>query len=328
MTHFYIAYGVGIHSASKIDGLECTEPQATRLSLQFETGTEPEWVRSARSSPSRILAQHPEGQAGEEPTFVLTEYGNGSGYELAQSDGARFVLDATAERVWGTAAPLNSEDLSLYFLGPVMGFFLRRCGVTCLHASAVEFKNQAVLFSGHAGYGKSTTAAALALRRVPVLTDDIVPLELTEGYYWAIPGYPRVCLWPDAVASLLGDEDGLPRLTPGWEKRYLPLNGMKARFASQKRRLGLIYLFGERSSSEDAPRIEEMGRKEALLALVQNTYMGRLIDRGQRAEEFDELSRLVQQIPVRRVVAHTDGEKLAALCDRIFEDSEKILGHI
>jgi hypothetical protein len=288
VNYFYIAYGVGIHSASKIDGLECTEPQATRFSIQFETATEPGWVRSARSSPSRILAQRPESQAGEEPTFVLTEYGNGSGYELAQTDGARFVLDATA----------------------------------------VEFKNQAVLFSGHAGYGKSTTAAALALRRVPVLTDDIVPLELTEGYYWAIPGYPRVCLWPDAVASLLGDEGGLPRLTPGWEKRYLPLNGMKARFASQKRRLGLIYLFGERSSSEDAPRIEEMGRKEALLALVQNTYMGRLIDRGQRAEEFDELSRLVQQIPVRRVVAHTDGEKLAALCDRIFEDSEKILGHI
>lgn len=206
-----------------------------------------------------------------------------------------------------------------------MGFLLRRRHVTCLHASAVEIRNQAVLFSGHAGYGKSTTAAALALRGVPVLTDDISPLQLTKGYYWVIPGYPRVCLWPDTVAKLLGHEDCLPRLIPTWEKRYLPLDGMRAKFGSQEKRVGLIYLFGERSSATNAPRIEEMGRKEALLALVQNTYMNWLIDREQRAEEFDALSRLVQQIPVRRVVAHTDGEKLAALCECIFEDSEKVL---
>lgn len=295
------------------------------FALQFDTGIEPEWVRSTRSSPSHILIQRPQDQAAAELTFVLTEYGNGSGYELAYSDGARFVLNATADRMWGTAAPLNPEELSLYFLGPIMGFLLRRRHVTCLHASAVEIRNQAVLFSGHAGYGKSTTAAALALRGVPVLTDDISPLQLTKGYYWVIPGYPRVCLWPDTVAKLLGHEDCLPRLIPTWEKRYLPLDGMRAKFGSQEKRVGLIYLFGERSSATNAPRIEEMGRKEALLALVQNTYMNWLIDREQRAEEFDALSRLVQQIPVRRVVAHTDGEKLAALCECIFEDSEKVL---
>jgi hypothetical protein len=328
VNYFYIAYGVGIYSASKIDGLECTEPQTTPFILRFEIGTEPKWVHSVRSWPSHILVKRPEGQAAGESAFVLTEYGNGAGYELAFSDGPRFVLDAIAERMWGTATALNTEELSIYFLGPVMGFLLRRQHVTCLHASAVEIGNQAVLFSGHAGCGKSTTAAALALRGFPVLTDDIVPLECTRGRYWAVPGYPRVCLWPDTVAKLLGREDGLPRLIPAWEKRYLPLDGMQARFSSQKKRVGLIYLFGERSSAANAPRTEEMGRKEALLALVQNTYMSWLIDRGQRAEEFDELSRLVEQIPVRRVIAHTDGAKLAALCDCILEDSEKILRHI
>ena len=55
--------------------------------------------------------------------------------------------------------------------------------------------------------------------------------------------------------------------------------------------------------------------------------MNWLIDRGQRAEEFDDLSRLVQQIPLRRVVAHTDGDKLAALCECVLEDSEEVLRH-
>jgi asparagine synthetase B (glutamine-hydrolysing) len=31
------------------------------------------------------------------------------------------------------------------------------------------------------------------------------------------------------------------------------------------------------------------------------------------------------EVSVRRIVAHTDGTKLAALCDRIFEDSAAVL---
>jgi hypothetical protein len=327
VNYFYIAYGVGIYSTSKIDGLERATPQATPFTLEYETGHEPEWVRSTKCLPTRILMRRSEDQMAE-PTFILSEYGNGAGYELAYSDGARFVVDETAERMWGTLQPpLSREDLAVYFLGPVMGFVLRRRHVTCLHASAVEINERAVLFSGHPGYGKSTTAAALALRGVPVLCEDVVPLRLTEGHCWAIPGYPRVCLWPEAVAKLLGDSQSLPRLTPTWEKCYLPLDGVRAKFVSQKQPVGLIYLFGQRSSEANAPRIEELRPREALLELVQNTYMNWLLDRRQRAEEFDELCRLVQQVPVRRVVAHSDGEKLGALCDCIFQDSEKVLKH-
>src|SRR4029077_3802443 len=152
-------------------------------------------------------------------------------------------------RVWGTfQPPLTLEDLATYFLGPVMGFLLRQKHVTCLHGSGVELHEHAVLFSGDAGYGKSTTAAALALRGVPVLSEDILPLELIKGRFWAIPGYPRVCLWPDAVGKLLGNPGALPRLTPTWEKRFLPLDGVRGKFAGEKRPVGLIYLFGERST--------------------------------------------------------------------------------
>ena len=221
--------------------------------------------------------------------------------------------------------PLTNEDLATYFLGPVMGFLLRRRHITCLHASGVELYGHAVVFSGAAGYGKSTTAAALALRGVPVLSEDIVPLELTEGRYWSIPGYPRICLWPDAVAKLVGNPEALPRLTPTWGKRYLPLNGVRGKFAAERKPLGLIYLFGERSAESNAPRIEEIRPREALLELVQNTYMNWLLDRERRAEEFDELWRIVQQIPVRRIVAPIDGAAIGTLCERILADAGNIL---
>jgi hypothetical protein len=331
VSYFYRAYGVGIDSTVRIPGLEISEPRATRFNLRFETGPEPEWAERRRTVPSRIVSHRPADEHTADPAFTLTEYvlaehANGKCYELSYSDGTRFVVDETAERVWGTfQPPLTREDLATYFLGPVMGFLLRQRHMTCLHASAVELHGNAVLFSGGAGYGKSTTAAALALGGAPVLSEDIVPFELTEGRYWAHPGYPRVCLWPDSVAKLTGNPESLPKLTPTWEKRFLPLDGARAKFADERRPVGLIYLFGDRSAEADAPRIEEMRPREALLELVQNTYMNWLLDRERRAEEFDELWKVVQQVPVRRIVAHSDGARIEELRERILADAANIL---
>ena len=264
----------------------------------------------------------PAGERTADPSFVLTEYPDAQCFELAYSDGTHFVVNGTADRVWGIfEAPLTKEDLATYFLGPVIGFLLRQKRITCLHASGVELDGSAVLLCGDAGHGKSTTAAALALRGAAVLAEDIVPLEFTDGRFRAVPGYPRVCLWPDAVANLAGDAEAYPRLTPVWEKRFLALDGVRAHFAKNKLPLGLIYVIAERSSAHDAPRVEELRPKDSLLELVKNTYMNWLLDREQRAAEFDVLGHLVEQVPVRRIVPHSDPQKIARLCELIERDA-------
>jgi hypothetical protein len=53
---------------------------------------------------------------------------------------------------------------------------------------------------------------------------------------------------------------------------------------------------------------------------VTNTYVTRLMDRALRAREFDLLGRVVESVPVRRVVPHTDPIRLERLCDVILED--------
>jgi hypothetical protein len=276
--------------------------------------------------PGHIISRRPGVEKNGDPAFVLTEHGGGKCFDLAYTDGTRFVANEACDRVWGAfQPPLTSEDLATYFLGPVMGFLLRRRQITCLHASGVELQQHAVVFAGGAGYGKSTTAAALALRGVPVLSEDIVPLKLTEGRFWAIPGYPRVCLWPEAVANLTGDPESLPKLTPIWEKRYLPLDGIRAKFAAERKPLGIVYLFGESSGEGKSPRVEEMRPKEALLGLVQSTYMNWLPGRERRAREFDELSRLVKEVPVRKIVSYRDAAKIPALCDLIQADVGRVL---
>lgn len=327
MSNSYRAYGFGIDSETSIEGLESCEPAVEDVRLRFESGPEPEWAQCRKTLSGRIRSRLPEIERTADPSFVLTEYGNGKCYELAYSDGTRFVVNGSVDRVWGTVQPpLTSEDLATYFLGPVMGFLLRQRRVTCLHASGVELNGRGVVFSGDAGYGKSTTAAALALRGVPVLSEDIVPLELTRGGIWVVPGYPRVCLWPDAVEKLVGEKEALPKLTPVWEKRFLPLDGVLAKFSAEKKPLGLIYLFADRCGEESAPRIEEVRPREALLKLVQNTYMNWLLDRERRAEEFDALGKVVSEIPVRRIVAHSDAGKIGVLCELIQADVDKTFG--
>jgi hypothetical protein len=294
--------------------------------IQLENGPEPEWATFGLKLPGRVLSRLPASLDALDPAFVLTEHGNAEFFHLSYSDGTRFVVDGHAHRLWGTfQPPLTAEDLATYFLGPVMGFLLRQRHITSLHASCVEIGGKGVAFSGEAGFGKSTTAAALALRGSPVLSEDIVPLKERPDGFWVVPGYPRVCLWPDAVANLLGSAQALPKLTPVWEKRYLALDGARASFSGHELQLGTIYMFGPRSSDPNAPYVQPMNPREALLELVQNTYMNWLPDRGQRAVEFDALSRLVQAVPVRRIVPHSDPKRIGELCNLIDSDARLLL---
>jgi hypothetical protein len=326
LSYSYRAYGLGINSSNPIAGLQSASLQEEEIGLWFEEGFEPDWARKILALPAKILSHRSEPPGSADPSFILTEHGETEGFELSYSDGTRFVVDVESRRIWGTyQPPLTAEDMATYFLGPVLGFVLRHRNITCLHASGAEIRGRAVCFCGDAGYGKSTTVAALGLRGFPVLAEDIVALEEGGREFNAVPGYPRVCLWPESVRMLLGREDALPQLTPVWEKRYLELDGRLAKFAPAKLPLGVLYLFAPRSSDQGVPRIEKLSPREALLELVQNTYMNWVLDREQRAKEFDTLCRFVQRVPVRRITPHAKPEKIAVLCDLILKDATAIL---
>ena len=312
-------------SSVPLHGLSPAESPVAVPDLSLQTGPEPDWVAEGLALPGRVVSHRPGLEDFAEPAFVLTEHGNAHCYELSYSDGTRFVVDAASKRVWGAyRPPLTLADFETYFLGPVMGFLLRKRQVMALHASCVKIAGQAFAISGDAGQGKSTTAAALALRGYSVLCEDITATEEIGATIRAIPGYPRVCLWPDSVEMLLGAPDALPALTPVWEKRYLPLDGQRASFWPENLALGGVYLFAARADGDSAPRVEALRPREALLLLVQNTYMNWLLTREQRAAEFDALARLVQRVPIRRLVPHADPKRLGDLCELLARDAEQL----
>jgi hypothetical protein len=183
---------------------------------------------------------------------------------------------------------------------------------------------RAIALFGLAGAGKSTTAAAFALRGFSVLSDDVAVLTDLGDRFLVQPGYPRINLWPDSVRTLFGTEDALPRITPTWDKRYLALDQSENRFQSSSLPLVAIYILGEREAELTAPVIEEVVGGEAIMALVANTYVNYLLDRDMRAREFDVLSRLLAGVPVRRVRPAADTSKVFALCESISADAKRL----
>jgi hypothetical protein len=256
VTYFYRAYGITLTSDTPLLGLRQEPPNAKPSDLELTVGPEPDWVREVAHLSFRL--EHPRRASEEHDLVNLTSLGAGDYYRLEYVDGTQFVMDRDAKHLWGTfQPPLTLEDFATYLSGPVLGFVLRRRGVTALHSSALCIDGNAVILCGESESGKSTTLAAMALHKFAVLTEDISPIKEEGGTLCVEPGYPRVCLWPDAVQMLFGASDALPLLTPTWDKRFLPLDGVRGSFEPQKQALGVIYLLSPRTDNVKAPYIEE-----------------------------------------------------------------------
>jgi hypothetical protein len=327
VTLSYRTYGLNLSSNVPIPGLKKLTAPPRQADVLVCFGDQPAWVHDALQLPSTVLYGLPACEETQDPAFLLTSYAEGQFFQLYYSDGSRFVLNAAATMIWGVpGASQTLEDLTTYFLGPAMGYILRRRGITALHASGFCFEGKAIALAGAAGAGKSTSAAALALRGLPILCEDIAAIQETPDGFSLQAGYPRVCLWPPSVAVLTGNTNSLPLITPNWEKRFLPLDGILAIHDAEARPLGAIYILAPREA-HNAPRVEDLGNRDVLLELVQNTYMNSLLDRRQRADEFALLSRLVSHVPVRRLVPHREPARIDALCDLILSDAARSLAN-
>jgi hypothetical protein len=187
----------------------------------------------------------------------------------------------------------------------------------------VAVDDRAIALAGLPGAGKSTTAAAFGCTGFPVLSDDLVALADKGAQFHAPPGYPRVNLWPDSVLALFGSEDALPRITPTWDKRYMPLGQNGHLFALKPLPLGAIYILDSRDMALTSPIVEEFSGEEAFMALVANTYVNYLLDQGMRRTEFDVLSRVVSEIPIRRVRPPAEPSAIFDLCKAIAADARR-----
>lgn len=327
MKFVYLAYGLRCAANVAIPGFqeehsdEASDDRFSDLSLTVSS-TLPYGAPACEKLPRRVCYQKTLPVDPTDSTYAVSVLGNEQYFELAYSDGAKFLVDESGGAVWAYCPGTMSLDYFVtYIRGPVMGFVLRRRGRLALHASAVKIGDYAVVLCGESQSGKSTVAAALALRKNSVLSEDITAIEFSDGTIYAVPGHSQVGLWPDMTKTLFGSETALPRFTASWDKRVLDLHRTTGGFDSKARPIAAIYVLGPRDPDSAAPFAYHLEGRAAFFELLQNTYMNWLLTPDQRRSEFDDLARLVATVPVRRLVPHEQPERLAKLCDLIVTDT-------
>ena len=322
----YFAYGLNLDSNQAIPGLIPVQSLSSRHSLlQVMLGKQPDWFQTKlKFELTQDYYTNSERDEQDNPVLQVWQVNQEQHFFLRYGDGTEFIVDRQGTQIWATYPDdLTLEDTATYLLGPILGFVLRLRGVICLHASAVVIQNRVAVFVGQAGAGKSTTAAAFAQRGYPVLSDDVVALVDRSNSFLIQPAYPRIRLWDSSVEILYGAPNALPRIVPThptWDKRYLDLTQPGYEFQSEPLPLNAIYLLGARSDRSEAPCIEVVTNPKKLLTLVANTYTNYLLNKSKRAQEFEVLSRLVKQIPIRRLIPHQEPSRLAKLLDTVLDD--------
>jgi hypothetical protein len=324
VSFLYSVYGLRVRANRPVPGLVAL-PTTPTADVEVALGLMPPWVKEIEE-PERehwYIDADRDNHGG--PNLKIWQLAGGEYFRLRYADGTEFVFERQGTQIWATwPDQLTLEDTATYLLGPVLGFVLRLRNSVCLHASAIAFGDQTIAIVGDAGAGKSTTAAAFAQLGYAVLSDDIVPLFYQGQHFLAQPGYPRVRLWPESVSTLYGSPDALPRLTPTWDKRYLDLNGTRFRFQEEPLPLAAVYILGKRRHDPLAPFVEALPPHPGMMALVANTYGNYLLDKAMRAQEFAELSRIVDHVPIRRVTPHCDPAEISKLCQTILADFGKL----
>jgi len=209
--------------------------------------------------------------------------------------------------------------LELWLLGTVLAFWLEWQGVPALHASAVVLGDGAVGFLASKQGGKSTLATSLLQHGHPLLTDDLLPVDVAGDGIRGRPGYPQMRMWPPHARHFVDNPQALRRANPYTEKRRVPVgpDGLGS-FCDDVRPLQALYL-PERT--DDAPiQVRSVAPTDALQAVLRHSFLPRLVEAtGWQARRLSTLARLVEQIPVRRLTYPNGVGHLSRVAEAVLE---------
>jgi hypothetical protein len=304
----YRVYGLCVSSAVIIDSLEPAEAAAP---VDCELRLAP--VELLSPDESTLLDVSPLIEEGQSGTVVQRASSVAGLFVFEFLDGTRFRLEnhgAVITASWPDPATL--EDMITYFLGPILAFVVRLRGGLALHAGAVVRDGQALLVTGFAGAGKSTTVAAMVARGAKMVSEDVSVVAWIETRPHVLPGYARVRLWDDSAAALFGSADALPLLTPTWTKRFVDA---KKAFEREPVPIRAIVVLAARQDA--SPAVRTLSGHEAVMSLLVRTSMAHLLEPEQRASELEEVVRIVDHVPVLEVTPRNDLAVLDELLDVI-----------
>ncbi len=293
--HSYVAYGLSVSSALPIPQFAAVRKTRSDVVIRLKDLSR---FRSGLSS-------------NEECASTTTS----EGVFIFWHDVGGFLVSSGNEVLVDPASGAHDQFLSLAIGGPIMALLLQQRGLLLLHASAISMNNGAVVFLGGQGWGKSTLAAALYERGHSLISDDLCAIQSDGDNPAALPAFPQLRMWPDAVTFLKDSPETLPRINPESDKRAYPA---LRRFVERPIPLRRVYVL---ALAEGTAEIEVVQPQEAFSELVRHTYGAWLLERtGATSSHFRQCAALVGSVPVCRLKRQCAFSTLPGLARLIEKD--------
>jgi energy-coupling factor transporter ATP-binding protein EcfA2 len=193
--------------------------------------------------------------------------------------------------------PLPGVDdglLNTFIIGPILAVLLRQRGLLVLHGSSVVVEDGAIAFLGNSGAGKSTLAQAFHRQGHPVLTDDVMVVQLDGDCPMVLPGYPLIKLWPESATAMGYSPDSLPCIHGFSTKRSHQLTDG---FGQNAFPLQRIYILDQGNEH----RITNLNASDACLALLSHSRASMLLTHSEfRKKNFRQCTWVAQHVPMAR----------------------------
>ena len=233
---------------------------------------------------------------------------------LAFTDTGTFdVLDGGRTITWYPLPDSDRRAAALDVVGRVLAVSFHAAGFVCLHGSAVALERGTVAFMAPKFHGKSTTAMALTRAGGRLVTDDMLPVELSSPPS-AHPGVHAVRLWEDSadhvgtnadfrmgvggkfVLDELADESRMDHVTP----------------------LLAVYLLSP-VMDDDAPAVERRRTNpvEGSMALMGQNKIGPLLAGIEAPVLLERSIRLADLVPVYELKIARDFDRLPEVVSQI-----------
>jgi hypothetical protein len=217
--------------------------------------------------------------------------------------------------------PLPDVDdalLNTFLVGPILAVLLRQRGLLVLHASSAVVDDVAIAFLGNSGAGKSTMAQAFHSHGYPVMTDDVMVVQLGGDDPMVLPGYPLIKLWPESASATGYEPDSLPCIHGSSTKRSHHLTSGFGQAAFPLKRIYVL-------DRGDEHRIVKLNASDACIALLQHSRATMLLtDPKFRAKNFRDCTWMAEHIPVARFERKPALSELSTLVKLIEDDLRNI----
>jgi hypothetical protein len=293
-----------------------------RTSIDFpelvrSRGTEPSWIFEAGSKPPSLNDATALGVDSVYANFKVHAFKRqAGGYSLVFDDTGRFDISSDGKRVtWYGGSERMVEAARADIVGRVLPLALHGSGILSLHASAVAIGNEGIAFMAPKFHGKSTLATALVEGGARLITDDVLPVLISEPPI-CMPGVPLLRLWRDSVQATLGDAtaESVPV-----ERKHRVDDLTDEQIQSLPIRFATAYILTPVNELPEGRAVmrESIDSIAATLSLVQHAKLAPLLSGGEAGALFSQTASVAGSIRVYDLYVTRDLSRLSEVAQTI-----------